>query len=66
MDEQVLPSVPSDVHGRDANAVLTMGSETATAKTDGSLQINIPDEKSAGRWIHWNRQYYVLPLEVPP
>ena len=66
MVEQVLPPVTFDAHGRDANAVLTMGPETATAKTDGSLQTNIPDGKSPGRWIHWNRQYYVVPLEVPP
>ena len=36
------------------------------AKTDGSLQIQIPDEKLAGGKILWNRQYYVVPLEVHP
>ena len=36
------------------------------AKTDGSLQIQIPDEKSPGGKILWNRQYYVVPLEVFP
>jgi hypothetical protein len=54
------------VNGRDANAVLTMGQDTAMAKTDGSLQIQIPDEKSLGAKILWNRQYYVVPLEVLP
>jgi hypothetical protein len=55
-----------EVNGRDANAVLTMGQDTAMAKTDGSLQIQIPDEKSLGGKILWNRQYYVVPLEVLP
>ena len=50
---------------RDANAVLTMGQETAMAKTDGSLQIQIPDKDSPGGSIPWTRQYYAVPLEVP-
>lgn len=51
---------------RDANAVLTMGKDTAMAKTDGSLQIQIPDPNSTGGNLLWNRQYYVVPLEVLP
>ena len=50
---------------REANAILTMGEETVMAKTDGSLQIQIPDDKNPGRKILWNRQYYAIPLEVP-
>jgi len=41
-----------------------MGEGTVMAKTDGSLQIQIPDETSAGGKIFCNRQYYVVPLEV--
>jgi hypothetical protein len=37
-----------DANDKDANAVLTMGEETAMAKTDGSLQIQILDEKLLG------------------
>jgi hypothetical protein len=51
---------------RDANAVLTIGQETVMAKTDGSLQIQIPDSNSPGGKLLWNRQYYVIALEVLP
>lgn len=36
------------------------------AKTDGSLQIQIPDPQNPGNNINWNRQYYAVPLEVRP
>ena len=42
-----------------------MGDGNIMAKTDGSLQIQIPDPHSPGAKILWNRQYYAVPLEVP-
>ena len=41
-----------------------MGETKVTAKTDGSLQIQIPDNNALGGSIPWTRQYYALPLEV--
>jgi hypothetical protein len=50
---------------RDVSAILSMGKEIVMAKTDGSLQIHIPDRNYPGEIIPWIRQYYVVPLEVP-
>jgi hypothetical protein len=49
---------------RAQEAILTMKDKHVAAKTDGSLQIEVPDTK--GNRILWSRQYYVLPLEVSP
>lgn len=51
---------------RDAVGILTLGEQTVMAKTDGSLQIQIPDPTNPGRSINWNRQYYAVPLELRP
>lgn len=54
----------------DSTAILTMGKdlpmgkETVMAQTDGSLQIQVPDDKFPGKKLLWNRQYYLVPLEV--
>ena len=54
----------------DAGAVLRTGdgekTQTVMAKTDGSLQIQIPDPQQQGRGMNWTRQYYAVPLEVCP
>lgn len=50
---------------RDVSAILSMGKEIVMAKTDGNLQIHIPDRNYPGEIIPWIRQYYVVPLEVP-
>src|SRR2546430_6449106 len=49
---------------RDAGGILTLGEQTVMAKTDGSLQIQIPDPTNPGRSMNWHRQYYAVPLEV--
>jgi len=62
------PSPPCVYSNRDSDAcaTLTLGDQTIMAKTDGSLQIKIPDTQNPGRVINWNRQYYAVPLEVRP
>lgn len=57
-------ALPCCLIARDAGAILTMGEKNIMAKTDGSLQIQIPDPKNPGTSINWHRHYYVVPLEV--
>ena len=43
--------------------VINLAGNPVAARTDGSLQIQIPNPSTASH-IFWIRQYYVLPLEV--
>jgi len=46
-------------------AILAMNNEAVEVINDGSLQIKVPNPRDGGRSF-WPRQYYVVPLEVPP
>jgi hypothetical protein len=56
---------PPLVNNSAQEASLTMNSQSIAARNDGSLQIEVADTTFGGR-ILWNRQYYVVPLEVRP
>ena len=54
------------VNSSPQEAILTMNNSTSAARTDGCLQIEVEDPNSLGSRSFWSRQYYVVPLEVPP
>lgn len=66
-----LPSLPFfqmlllEIHCRDVGVILTEGQTKVTAKTDGSLQIWIPDRNVWEGSFFWTREYYAIPLELP-
>jgi len=51
---------------RPQEAILTRNKSRIAARSDGSLQIAIPDPQNQGAKMLWLRQYYAVPLEVVP